>query len=114
MVDARVMEAACRRGERARVTTEMSWAQGVLRGLWVLRACGVMLWPARWRVLRENAAQAMVLIVLGWSYYGAFFIHAGTYEWRYFMPGFVVIVVGVAMMVRGLARKAAACQKAVA
>ncbi|GDX98124.1 hypothetical protein LBMAG48_05280 [Phycisphaerae bacterium] len=81
---------------------------------WVLRACGVMLWPARWRVLRENAAQAMVLIVLGWGYYGAFFIHAGMYEWRYFMPGFVVIVVGVAMMVRGLARKAAACQEAVA
>lgn len=54
---------------------------------------------------RLDLLRGVLLLVTGWAYYAAFLVYAGSYEWRYFMPAFVLIVAGVAMMTHASLRR---------
>jgi hypothetical protein len=87
-------------GERARQSTSVLWMPITLL---IAAAVVVMGWftltkPETRR--RAVAQPALWCLGLGVCYYGAFFLIAPGYEWRYFFPAFTIGWIGIAALVR--------------
>jgi hypothetical protein len=90
-------------GERARQATNLLWMPCTLL---IAAAVSLVAWLSmRKPKFRGTLSEPAVWCLgLGVCYYGAFFLIAPGYEWRYFFPAFVIGWIGVAVLLADILR----------